>query len=263
MPEVSLNGYRLHYETYGSGPPLLLIAGTGSPHTSWLDQIPVYAEDFSCIAYDARGIGLSTTDGQPLTIKDLALDALALLDHLDIDRCDIVGTSLGAATALEMCLAHPDRVSRLILHAAWDRTSSYPHLVRQFQLRIDLIQRGELELYEELSLLWLFGADYFNSVLAHRGGKARPIKTQAEWDSIVRLHQANLGHDTRGRLDRIAVPTLVTLGQDDFLVRPSYSKELAASISGAELVIWPEVGHLARIEQPDTFTATTLSFLKR
>ena len=119
MPNVYVNGFRLHYETYGSGFPLLLIAGTGSPYTSWLGQIPSYQEHFTCIAYDTRGIGGSTTNGRRLTITDLADDAFAILNHLGVDRCHIVGTSLGAATAQDMCL-RSDQVERMVLHAAWD-----------------------------------------------------------------------------------------------------------------------------------------------
>lgn len=262
MPSVEVADFRLHYETYGSGPPLLLIAGTGSPHTSWAEQIPLYSQRFQCIAYDARGIGLSTTDHRPLTIKDLASDAVALLDNLAIERCSIVGTSMGAATAQEICLSDPGRVERLVLHAPWDRTSAYPHLAHQFELRIELIERGDIRLYERLSQLWLFGPHYFNSV-PKPGPGGTHTKSRDELEGVRRLLQANLTHDTRERLDGVRAPTLVTVGEDDFLIRPAYARQVAAHIPGTDLVIWPDVGHLARTEKPETFTTTTLSFLEK
>jgi 3-oxoadipate enol-lactonase len=260
MPHLPLDGFRLHYEVSGSGFPLLLIAGTGSPHTSWLGQIPAYGKHFTCISYDTRGIGESTTEDRKVTIKGLASDALALLNHLEVDRCHVVGTSLGAATAQELCLMS-DRVERMVLHAPWDRTFAYPHLARQFQLRIRLIRRGDLQLYEDLSQLWLFSPNHVNASSGDRSGNQEHDKPKSEWDAIVRLFEANLGHDTRGRLDGIDVPTLVTVGDDDFLVHPSYAQTVAEAIPRAQMILWKGVGHLARQEDPATFTEDTLSFL--
>ena len=261
MPTAGLADYELHYEVYGSGHPLLLIAGTGSTHTSWLEQIPSYADRFTCIAYDARGIGSSTTDAKPLTVKDLAMDALAILDHLGVDRCHVIGTSLGAATAQEMYFIDSGRISRMILHAPWDRTRAYPHLAHQFELRIELIQRGDIELYERLSSLWLFSPEYYSSSIAPPADRKPRERSTEEWQSLVRLFEACLLHDVRQRLAAVNAPTLVTVGADDFLIRPSYADHVAKGIPGARLVVWPRAGHLARTEQPETFARATLSFL--
>jgi len=74
---------------------------------------------------------------------------------------------------------------------------------------------------------------------------------------------ADLHHDTEDRLAAIRVPTLVTVGSFDVALPPLYSREVAAAIPNAELVIFENGGHLHNVEQPDEFNRVTLQFLKR
>jgi len=77
--------------------------------------------------------------------------------------------------------------------------------------------------------------------------------------------QANAigGHDTRDRLSGLQMPTLVTVGADDILVPPVFSREIHALIPGAELVVIPDAGHVHFLEQPDAFNRTMLAFLAK
>lgn len=96
MPLAELPGLSLYYEEQGSGPPMLLIAGIPAIANDWR-PVAVRLADAGrrVIAYDNRGSGASSVTRGPYTTTRLAEDAAALLDHLDIDRADVFGVSMG------------------------------------------------------------------------------------------------------------------------------------------------------------------------
>ena len=118
MPFVDLDDVRLHFELGGSGPPLLVVGGSGSdlrehPNpTAW----PV-AEHFTVLAYDHRGLGQSeptAADHEP-SMADFAQDAIALVDHVGWRSFTMLGVSFGGMVAQEIALATTGRVERLVL----------------------------------------------------------------------------------------------------------------------------------------------------
>ena len=95
MPKLERPDLSLHYEVTGNGPPLLLLAGFMSDHASWTPLVPLLAGHFSCIAPDNRTTGQTTPWDAPVSVKHMADDAVALMDHLGHDRFHIVGHSMG------------------------------------------------------------------------------------------------------------------------------------------------------------------------
>ena len=82
-------------------------------------------------------------------------------------------------------------------------------------------------------------------------------------DRLIRQYQADLDHDTLERLENIQIPTLVTVGTFDLAAPPLYAREVAQRISGAELIIFENGGHLHNVENPEEFNLATLDFLRR
>src|SRR5690606_5797420 len=95
-------------------PPLLLITGLGGLKEGWFRQEPL-SDAFRLLAYDHRGMGGSTKALGPITMVDLADDAVRLLDALEVDVAHVWGVSMGGKVAQELALGWPDRVARLIL----------------------------------------------------------------------------------------------------------------------------------------------------
>ena len=121
MPLVSLpTGIEMFYEVEGTGEPVLLIMGTAADHTPWARQVKDYRDHFTVITYDHRGTGRSTHPPDPRTysMRVLADDAAALLDHLDLGPAHVSGLSLGSATAQELAVNHPGQgeVAATALH---------------------------------------------------------------------------------------------------------------------------------------------------
>ena len=114
-----LNGIDLHYETLGQGEPLLLLHGMTGCTGDWAfagrEQL---AEAYRLIMVDARGHGRSSNPGGTFSMRQCALDALALLDHLGIERCRAIGASLGGNTLLHLATLQPGRVEAMVLVSA-------------------------------------------------------------------------------------------------------------------------------------------------
>src|SRR3954468_9521217 len=116
MALVRIGDAELDVERSGSGPPLLLIRGMSGTALHWGEPfLRALREDFDVIAYDHRGVGASTRLEGEITIADMAADAAALLDALDISSAHVLGISMGGMVAQELALGWPERVRTLTL----------------------------------------------------------------------------------------------------------------------------------------------------
>jgi pimeloyl-ACP methyl ester carboxylesterase len=119
MPFVQVNDVKLHYEIEGSGPPLLMIAGTGLPGATWRTgpSAQYAAEGFTVITFDHRGTGNSDKPDMDYSTRMFAADAVGLLLALDIPQAHVLGHSMGGRVAQWLALDRPERVRSLVLAA--------------------------------------------------------------------------------------------------------------------------------------------------
>ena len=116
MPTIKAGEVDLEYYMEGDGPPLLLIRGFAANCSNWSEPFlhPLH-ERFTCIRFSNRGTGLSDKPAEPTTIRKMAVDAVALLDALGIERAHVFGVSMGGMIAQEIVLNYPQRVNGLVL----------------------------------------------------------------------------------------------------------------------------------------------------
>ena len=263
MPYATVNGgLEIYYDRVGSGPPLLLIMGTGLDHSCWDGQVEAYRDFFECIVFDNRGTGRTGGLDGPVSVKAMAEDTLGLLDRLGIDSCHVSGLSLGSCIAQELTLARPEAVRSLQLHGTWARTDGYAG--RKFTSQARLIEELDLRSFYEINVLWFLTPEYMRDHPDAVEARIDSIVASApEKDALLAQYRANLAHDSLDRLGGIRAPTLVTVGSFDVALPPMYSREVAEAIPGAELAIVDGGGHLHNIEQPEEFNRVTLDFLRR
>lgn len=263
MPYVTLNGgLEMYYDRVGSGPPLLLIMGTGLDHSCWDAQVAAYRDSFECIVFDNRDTGKTGSPEGETTVKAMAQDTLGLLDSIGVESCHVSGLSLGSCIVQELALARPQAVRSLQLHGTWARADAY--VERKFRSQARLIEELDVRSFYEINVLWFLTPQYMRD---------QPDAVQARIDSIVESapamdmllaqYRANVAHNSLDRLGNITAPTLVTVGSFDVAVPPIYGREAADAIPGAEFVVFEGGGHLHNTEQPDEFNAVTLDFLRR
>src|SRR5262249_41923066 len=104
------DGARLHVVDQGKGDPVLWLQGLNAPAAAWAVQLAHFSQTHRGIAPDARGVGQSDAPPGPYTVKQMAQDAIAVLDALEVDRAHLVGLSLGGAVAQGLAIPPPGRV---------------------------------------------------------------------------------------------------------------------------------------------------------
>lgn len=242
MPFLTANGIRTRYEIEGDGPALLLIAGNGMDRSCFKDQVPEFRKHFRCITYDMRGIGESAVTPAGYGVKEMAADALALLDGLEIERAHVAGYSLGGCIGQEMALAAPKRVATLSLYSSLDKMD--PFLRLRYEILCKVLMDTTPELWAMFSAFSAFGVDYINSNSLEVGSeiKARAARWSAanppSKEGILGHYKALMGHDTTGRLGAIRCPAWIAVGTSDTVTPPSYSERLRTAIPGARMQVF-------------------------
>ena len=116
---VPVNGLNMYYEIHGQGSALALFHGAmGTIDSCFAELLPALAAARQVVAVELQGHGHTADVDRPLSYRQMAADAAALLDALGIGVADLVGYSLGGAVALELAMAHPGRVRQLSTPAA-------------------------------------------------------------------------------------------------------------------------------------------------
>lgn len=259
---------RIWYEHIGdtSCPPVLLINGMGGEALTWSHVLIEGLLDlgFSVLRYDHRDIGASDKlvnwkSKDPYSLEDMALDALAVMNTLEIEEAHILGYSMGGMIAQRLGLSHPERVKSLALVS----TSGYmadPDLTAltlhfKWQLARMLLQSWtatgpQAEIIQNLEAQTLL-----------RGGKTLTRKEVNFWMNIHRFNQAydRRKHKAVGEhqlqaiirsgsrleeLHRLTPPTLIFHGKEDPLILWEHGKKYAPLIKGADIQWIEEVGHI-------------------
>jgi pimeloyl-ACP methyl ester carboxylesterase len=129
---AQVNGINLYFETYGAGRPMILLHGGLGSGEMFGPILPALAEHHQVVAVDLQGHGRTADIDRPIDTRLMADDIAALIDHLGLDRPDIVGYSLGGGVAFQTAVRHPAKVGRLVMASANIRRDAiYPEMLEQ------------------------------------------------------------------------------------------------------------------------------------
>lgn len=271
LTQTRIRDIDMYYEAHGDPAcePVLLIMGFLMNAAAWGAQIPALKARYRVIAFDNRGAGRSSQPDGAYTVPQLADDAVALLDHLDIASAHVIGASLGGMIAQELTLRHPERVRTLVLcctSPGGARAAGYERQRKRGAEIFGITDVGPLRTPERLReyALELFTPGF----LANPGaGLMQMAGSTAQYPSrlpgMKGQMAAILAHDTYERLPLIAVPTLVLHGEDDPMIEAANARTLAERIPGAELRLFAGLRHGFNAERPDEVNAAILEFLAR
>jgi 3-oxoadipate enol-lactonase len=252
-------GVRIAYEVRGSGDPLLLMQGLGYGRWGWEPVVDAFADEFRVLFYDNRGIGESDVPPGPYTARQLAEDAVAVLDAEGVEQTDVVGTSLGGMAAQELAIGFPERVNRLVLACTTPGgLTSHPMPQQTVELMLSaptLPPETALRRFVENALAPGAPEELVERILALR--LANPFDPKG-WQAQA---AAGAAFDALDRLSRIQAPTLVVTGTEDVVVDPRNSELLAERIPAARLERTPG-GHLFFWEDPDRLVTLVKEFLR-
>lgn len=261
LSPIDVAGTTLAAGMQGDGPALMLIAGLGGRAAFWSNQVETLKQKHSILEHDHRGTGGSARDPGPYSIEQMAADALAVLDHFEVERTDIVGHSTGGAIAQYLAIHHPERLNKVVISASWAGPNTY--LATLFDIRRRVLKELGPEAYLTDGQLRGFSADIMIEKAASIGSDRAARLAQFPGEEIEQSRiDAVLGHDVRARLGEIKAQTLVICAADDQITPLPLSAELADAIPGAQLKTLPTGGHFAPQGVPALYTPAIQTFLQ-
>jgi pimeloyl-ACP methyl ester carboxylesterase len=242
-----VHGLRMYYEIYGEGRPLLLLhGGLLTVQLCFGALLPALATRHRVIAVELQGHGRTADSEREMSIANLAEDVVGLLDHLGIEQTDLYGFSLGGLTALQAAMRHPERVRRLVAASMHFRPDGFHQEIR------------DPEAYPTSERMPT-AAD-FNSM---REEYQRVAPDPDHFEAFAAKTSNMVGAFTGwsdDELRAVAVPTLVMLGDTDF-VRIEHAAEMFSLIPDAQLAVLPGATHMDLTRRADLVLPVVESFL--
>jgi len=268
MPHATTDdGVKLYYEETGAGDPVLFIHEFADDYRGWEPQIRQFSRRYRCIAYNARGFPPSDVPPESSSYSQMRAvdDAVAILDHLAIEKAHIVGLSMGGFCALHLGLNYPGRAVSLVVGGC----GYGAEVDKQAQFRDEALTtansfeaNGMAKTTERYAIGptrvqyqnkdprgWREFADHMAGHSAK--GSANTMRgVQAERPSLYQLVDD---------MAKLAVPTLIISGdEDDPCLEPALLMKRVIPASG--LVILPLSGHAINLEEPDAFNRALQEF---
>lgn len=261
MPTAERGRRRIHFESVGEGPAMILVPGlgAGSKLFGTLPRRFVHA-GFQCISFDPVGVAPSSPHQGAYDLEEASRDLLAIADLLGLERFDLVGTSLGGKIALVTAARATQRVRRLVMLAsAAVLTPRSRRIYRFFEVITERLQAAELA---EVMAAFMFGGSFHQ----RRPKVVEDIVRSMQFDDVTRalmIAQARCLHDFDGGpiATQVTCPTLCVAGAEDTLTGPDEVRATAESIPNARYELVQNAGHSLLLEAAEVLS-TTIAFLQ-
>jgi pimeloyl-ACP methyl ester carboxylesterase len=237
---VASGGADIHFTSYGNGPPVLLLHGGLSHRFSWFSQLPwLVASGRQVIVMDTRGHGRSGLGKQALSYRQLAVDAVRVLDRLAVKCADVIGWSDGANTALLLARDWPQRVGRVVaISGNYSPDGLTPDA------------SADSRQMSGAPFAWLRG------LWTGAGARVRQLEARVKqlWQTGPRLTQADLR--------AIHQPVLVIVGEKDQITL-AHTRAMARLLPDSQLFIVPGGGHATPVTHASRVNAAIARFFRR
>jgi pimeloyl-ACP methyl ester carboxylesterase len=245
----------------GSGPPLLWVHGFPLDHGMWRLQWEALSDERRVIAPDLRGFGQSTVTEGTVTMERFADDLAALLDALGVtEPVNFCGLSMGGYVAWQFWRKHADRLRALILCDTRAAADTPEAAAARFKMADAVLDAGS-SLAAEAMLPKLFAPKTYDE---------RPELVDEVRQVILRTDPRAIAAAQRGMAERpdmtamlreIDVPALLIVGEHDAITPPEEMRRVTEAMPRAELVVVPDAGHMAPLENPGAVNAAIRRFL--
>ena len=256
---AEVNGINLYYQTHGAGRPMILLHGGLMSGEMFGPILPVLAARHQVIAVDLQGHGRTADIDRPIDVRLMAEDIAALIEHLELDRPDLVGYSLGGGVALFTAVKYPDKVGRLVSAAAYVWRDAIPAEMLAQQAQVNA---GAVEFMKDTPMYQLY-----------QRVAPRPQDFGRLLDKIGESMSKDFDYSEQVRT--LKVPTLIVAADAD-MAPPSHYVEVFELLDGGlrdggwmgegrpkgghALAILPGLTHYNLGTSP-LFAAVTLDFL--
>ena len=253
--------YRIHYEEYGKGRPLVVLNGIMMSCASWKEFIEPFSANNHLILVDFLDQGKSDRMTGKEYDHAIQVDLVkALLDFLDLDKVCLMGISYGSEVAMEFTLAYPSYVERLLLFNATARTGPWLGDIGDAWNKATY----DADAYYLTTIPVIYSPGFYlknNDWMNRRREALRPVFGNPDFiEAMIRLTNSSRNYDIADRLGEIAVPTLVVSCQQDYLTPVEEQQFIVDHIPNSHHVILPNCGHASMYEQPLLYASLVVGF---
>jgi pimeloyl-ACP methyl ester carboxylesterase len=247
-------------------PPVVLVHAGVADRRMWQPVWPDLIQRHDCVRLDLRGFGESVD--APSGSLDHVADLLGVLDHLEIDRCHLVGASLGSGVVVEAALTAPARVASLLLCPPGGAllAEMTPDLRAFVEEENAAMAAGDLDRAVRANVdTWLVGPGRDTgdvdpaTVELVRTMQRRAFEVPATWGEV---DEAELDPPALDRLADLTAPVLVLLGGHDLLTTHDAARRVVEGAPDVRRVDWPDAAHLPSLERPADFVALLEDWLE-
>ncbi len=259
---VQVAGGQLYYEVTGSGDPFVLIHGNAGDRRHWDRLFGSLSPEFRAIRYDVRGYGKSSLPVTDVSYSDYD-DLATLMDRLDVSRAHVLGWSFGSGIAVDIAVAHPERVISLIAVGPWVNGYSSPLVnayIEDAEQLFNEIAAGGPEVAVDAWMRIIFPTTIRDPAAEEEF--AQIAADYSWWAFMNESEKQTLSPSAADRLDDIRVPTLIVTAEHDLEACQEVSNFMHASVPDSRLIILTGTGHLMHMEQPTEFQEHLTRFLR-
>jgi 3-oxoadipate enol-lactonase len=260
---ANINGLNLYYDDVGKpgSPAILFVHGFPFSSAMWKGQKQVLQNmDLRVVTYDLRGHGQSDVGDGQYTIELFVDDLMALLDHLKISKTMLCGFSMGGYIALRAIERNPERFSSLILCDTMSVADSNEAKLKR-ATSIKTVKNEGVKPFAEGFLKAVFSPQSF-STRPEIIDEIRKIVMSNSPTGICGALLAMAGRtDTSNALPKIAVPTMILVGELDSVTPPSAAQAMQEKIASSKLHLISNAGHMSNLENPEDFNKHLSNFV--
>ncbi|MDQ6876864.1 MAG: alpha/beta hydrolase [Candidatus Dormibacteraeota bacterium] len=256
---TKVGGHSVACRIAGEGPPLALLHGFLCDSRCWRPQLEGLADQFTVLAWDAPGAGLSSDPPDSFTVTDWAHTLAEFLDVAGFGHAHVLGLSWGGMLAQEFYRLYPARVDRLVLadtYAGWK--GSLPNeMVEKRRARCYLdATRPAAEVVAE----WV-PTEFFTNASKALTAEMGAVVADFHPLGFQLMAKALADTDTSSVLSTIKAPTLLLWGEGDLRSPLSVAEQFHAAIPHSRLELIRDAGHVSNMERPDEFNQSVRRFL--
>jgi pimeloyl-ACP methyl ester carboxylesterase len=258
--KTKIAGGEIAYAVAGEGPALLLLHAFPLGLAMWDEQEAALRAQNRVVRFDDRGFGGSAPGEGLLTMERIADDAVALLDHLGLERAAVAGCSMGGYAAFALVRRHPDRLRGLVLQDTRAGADDEEGRRNRAVLAERVLKEGAQVALDA----------FLPKLLGATTQKERPAVVERIRQMVLAtpprgiadaLHGLAARADSSPTLREIRVPTLVVCGEEDTITPVAESEALARGIAGSRLEVIPRAGHLSNLENPEVYNGVLRRWL--
>ncbi|ESU24874.1 alpha/beta hydrolase fold protein [Flavobacterium enshiense DK69] len=277
---VITSGYsKLHYKTFGSGKPILIINGGPGMNCEGFGYVAdeISKIGFQTIIYDQRGTGKSTVDkidNETISMDLMADDMENLRKHLKIEKWTILGHSFGGMLAAYYATKHPHNIDKLIFSSSGGINMNFTRYAQdRINANLTKTQKDSVDYYQNkmdkgdnsLETKKLRAKYLANAYVYNKKNSAiiseRLIQVNFDVNNIVFQSLINNNFDCSGKFKNFQNPVLILQGEND-IISIDTAKEIAASFPNSKLVTLPNCGHYGWLDSKEAYFNALKQFLK-